>query len=203
MVAAAHDRSLDEIVPLPRRALRFPIELRMPPAFRADDRSTWPAVEGRVEYLDGRLLFMPPCGEIQQDVCAGVADALLAWGRSRPEFRVGLNEAGMLLRGSTRGADAAVWRRQGPSRAGFARVPPILAVEASGAEEDEAALRDKARWYLDAGVEIVWLVLHETRDVVVLTRAGESRHSVGERLPAHDALEGLAPAVADLFSRLG
>ena len=79
---------------------------------------------------------------------------------------------------------------------------PILAAEAAGREEDESALRDKARWYLDAGVEVVWLILPESRDVVVLVPGAESRHRREDRIPAHPALPGLEPNVADFFAQL-
>jgi len=37
------------------------------------------------------------------------------------------------------------------------------------------------------------------REVVVVTRAGASRHRSGERLPADALLPGLVPAVDELF----
>jgi Uma2 family endonuclease len=66
----------------------------------------------------------------------------------------------MLLHGDARGADAAIWRRSdvGPPDAHFQRVPPLLAIEVA-ADEDEAALREKARWYLGAGVQVAWIIL--------------------------------------------
>jgi len=51
-------------------------------------------------------------------------------------------------------------------------------------------------------VEVVWLLLPEAREVVVLTRAGESRHGRGDTLPAHPSLPGLTPAVAELFVQI-
>ena len=82
---------------------------------------------------------------------------------------------------------------------GLRFVPPVLAVEVTGRDENERELRDKARWYLAAGVPIVWLVLPEVREVVVVTEAGSSRHRSGERLPAHPLLPGLEPTVDELF----
>ena len=63
-------------------------------------------------------------------------------------------------------------------------------------------LRDKARWYLGSGVEIVWLVLPESREVVVVTAAGEERYGSGDHLPEQAALPALAPAVDDFFVQL-
>lgn len=110
----------------------------------------------------------------------------------------------MLLGADVRAADAAVWRSNdfGPMTHEYRRTPPVLAVEVAGRDEGEDTLRTKARWYLDAGVLVVWLVLPTTREVVVLTRAGEARCGAADRLEEHAALPGLAPATADPFAQL-
>ncbi len=97
----------DDTVPVPRM-VRFPVELRPPPGFRPEDPSTWPRVPGRLEYVDGRLVFMTPSGDIQQDVTGSVAGLLDRWLDDHPEFTFGTNEAGMILDGEVRAADAAV-----------------------------------------------------------------------------------------------
>lgn len=201
MTAALH---VDEWLHLPRAAVRFPIELRPPEGFVVEDVGSWPKIEGRIEFVDGRLLYMPPCGDVQQDVCAAVTGILFAWVRQHRQFIVGSNEAGMLLGGDARGADGAVWRRADAGRRSgrFRRVAPVLAVEVAGDEQGEPELRDKARWYLDAGVEIVWLVFPMTRDVLVLTRDGERRYAEGTRVPAGPSLPGLEPEVAEFFLQL-
>ncbi len=195
---------MDEVT-LPRPMVRFPVELRVPPGFRVDDPSTYPPVEGRLEYVQGRLWYMPPTGDIQQDVVPDVIHVLRTWSDAHPEFIVAGNEAGMILGGEARGADAAVWRRADVAqRTGrYRRVPPVLAVEVAGLDDDEARLRDKADWYLRNGVEVVWLVLPESREVVVVTPAGESRHGAEATLPPHASLPDLAPAVRRLFEQIG
>lgn len=193
----------DDAVVLRRTGVRFPIELR-PVGFQAEILRTWPDVDGRLEWVEGRLLYMPPCADTQQDVAVDMVFVLRAWSEARAEFVVGANEAGMKLGDDIRAADAAVWRRSdtGPSVGRLRRVPPILAVEVAGQDEDEAALREKARWYLHHGVQVVWLVLPETRQVVVLSADGESRHGVGEPLPQHEHLPGLAPKVDQFFKQV-
>ncbi len=183
---------------------RFPVELRPPPGFRPDRPETWPKVPGRLEYVGGRLLYLTPCGDRQLFVVGSVAGILDRWLDEHSEFTFGTNEAGLLLDHEARGADAAVWRRDslGPSSGGFIRVPPILAVEASGRDEGEAELRDKAAWYLDHAVQIVWIVLVDAREVLVLTRKGEVRCRQGERIPAAPELPGLEPAVERFFARV-
>jgi Uma2 family endonuclease len=125
MVHAPIDDAHAECLHLPRGAVAFPIRLRIPPGFRPEDPSTWPQLEGRLELVEGRIEYLPPCGGVQQDVVADLVGLLLAWRRSRPEFVVGANEAGMALGGEVRAADAAVWRAAdlGASTHQLRRVP--------------------------------------------------------------------------------
>lgn len=193
----------EEIVPVPRAAC-FPIELHPPPDFHPERPSTWPRVHGRLEFYRGRLYYMPPCGDLQQDVCVSVIGALERWVRRHPQFVVGGNEAGMLLGRDVRAADVAVWRRDrlGPYRGGYRRVPPILAVEVAGQDEGEVELREKTAWYLARGVRLVWIVLPEARQVLVLWSGGERRLAAGQRLPARRELPGLCPPVSAFFGQL-
>jgi Uma2 family endonuclease len=203
----------DDAVVLRRTGVRFPVELRLT-GFNADSLDTWPDVEGRLEWVEGKLLYMPPCAVTQQDVAADVVYVLRKWSETQPDFVIGGNEAGVKLGDDIRAADAAVWNRAevGPSRGKLRHIPPILAVEVAGQDEDEQVLRDKARWYLERGVAVVWIVLPESRRVIVLRRfidaSGaprtdhESRHELGERIPEDPALAGLTPNVAELFAQL-
>lgn len=193
----------DESITLPR-AIRFPIELIPPHGFDPELPKTWPQLSGRLEYVDGRLLYMPPCGEAQQYTATDVVITLGTWVRTHPEFLLGSNEAGMRRRGATRAADAAIWGRAdvGPVRRGLQRTPPILAVEVAGDDEDEQDLRTKGAWYLGAGVRIVWIVLPEPREVVVITPEKERRYHGGEVLAPEAALPDLAPSVDDFFVQL-
>jgi Uma2 family endonuclease len=195
----------DEVISLPR-AVRFPVEMIPPEEFDPEKLETWPQVAGRLEYVDGRLLFMPPCGDFQQDTTTDVVITLGGWVRKHPQFVLGTNEAGMRLEGATRAADAAVWRRAelGAYEGGFRRVPPVLAVEVEGADEgdSESALRSKAEWYLSVGVAVVWILLPRSREVLVISPKGEKRLSMRtsrERMPAHPALPELRPKVSEFF----
>ncbi|HKY39461.1 MAG TPA: Uma2 family endonuclease [Polyangiaceae bacterium] len=193
----------DDAVMLRRTGVRFPIELR-PVGTVIDEPSTWPAAEGRLELVEGRLLYMPPCADVQQDVTVDVVHLLRHWSETHPDYVVGGNEAGMKLGADIRAADAAVWRRAsvGPSVGRLRHVPPTLAVEVAGQDEDEAVLREKAGWYLRSGVAVVWLVLPESREVAVLCSGGETRYQRDDRLTEMEELPGLAPKVARFFAQL-
>ena len=193
----------EETIPVPG-TVRFPVELTPPEGFDPARLETWPRVEGRLEWVGGRLLYMPPCGDLQQDTVTDVVVALGVWVHSHPQFAVGTNEAGMRLGDDSRGADAAIWRRAEDDtyHGGFRRVPPLLAVEVAGRDENASELREKARWYLGAGVPIVWIVLPPEREVIVVTGEGERRYGASERLPANPALPDLAPMAGEFFVQI-
>ena len=198
------DSYTDDVVSVPRAAIRWPLEIPRPSGFRPEDPATWPDLQGRLEYVEGRLLFMPPCGDLQQDVAWSLPTVFEPWLTQNREFVGAANEAGMLLQGEIRAADGAIWRRVDvePRTGGFRRVPPILAVEIAGRDEDEANLREKARWYLDRGVAVVWLIFPETRELVILRPASESRHGAGQKLPSTPELPGLEVEVDRIFRQL-
>jgi Uma2 family endonuclease len=193
----------DDALMLRRTGVRFPIELR-PVGLDGSEPATWPVAEGRLEWVEGRLLYMPPCADIQQDVAVDLVHLLRKWSGAHPEFLVGGNEAGMKLGADIRAADAAVWAKAavGPSVGRLRHTPPVLAAEVAGQDEDEAVLRQKAAWYLRSGVPVVWLIIPESREVIVARERSESRHGRGERLPEAAELPGLVPEVAQFFSQL-
>lgn len=188
---------------LPRAQLRFPLPVKAPRGFRVERPSSWPRLEGRLEFVDGELLFMPPCADYQQDVSAETVRVLGNWSVEHPEFIVAGNEAGMVLGGEMRAADVAVWKRSvaGPHRGMFRRTAPVLAVEIAGEDEDEETLRAKARWYLGHGVEVVWLAFPRERAVTVVTTSGARRVRGARVLPA-GSLPGLAITARELFRQL-
>jgi Uma2 family endonuclease len=187
---------------VPADAVRWPVFPSSPEGFVPERGATWPTGPGRYEYVAGRLEYMPPCGEIQQVVAADVVGTLLSWRATHNEFRVGGNEAGMLLEGDVRGADAAVWRVTTKPEPGFARVPPLLAVEVGGATDTLEYLENKAQWYLAHGVEVIWIVMADTRLIRVITSSGRVDVAPDGKLPEHPSLPGLAPDVRAFFQQL-
>ncbi|MEW6433083.1 MAG: Uma2 family endonuclease [Myxococcota bacterium] len=188
-----------DVVTVPRALEKFPMAFEPGRGFSPSKPERWPRLPGRLEFYEERLHVTPPCGEQQAAIAANIVFLLAGWARAHAGFEVGANEAGMLLGGAVRAADAAVWRASSRRRSsGFHRRPPLLAVEVSGEDENEDMLMDKARWYLEQGVETVWLVLPEERQVVVVTAKGRKRVSAG-RLPAPAGMKDFQPALADVF----
>jgi Uma2 family endonuclease len=90
----------------------------------------------------------------------------------------------------------------GPPTGRFRRVPPVLAVEVAGVDDTVGFLTEKSRWYLDHGVEVVWLLIPASRSIRVLTPSGVVE-VVSDRVPGHPSLPGLEAPVEDLFRQLG
>ncbi len=194
----------DEMTVVPRAAISLPLAFPPPPGFRADDVGTWPPVEGRLEYLDGELLYMPPCAEHQQLTAADVTRTLMNWASQHPEFMVGSNEAGMMFGRDVRAGDAVVYRESDLAvrNEGLIRAIPVLVVEISGRDEPIDYLRSKAQWYIDRGVAVVWLISPQDRTVHVVTQGSEERYQVGEQLSAHAELPSLTPTVDELTEQV-
>jgi Uma2 family endonuclease len=135
---------------------------------------------------------------------ADVVGVLAVWRADHPEFVVGTNEAGMLLGGEVRAADAAVRRRADLSAptGGFPRVAPILAIEVAGRDDTIELLSAKARWYLSHGTAVVWLLDPPRRVVHVVTPEGEHELGAAQLVPPIAALPGLRTTVAALFAQL-
>lgn len=193
-----------ELVPVPRVAVSLPLPLPQPDGFDAARLETWPHVEGELEYVGGRLLYMPPSADFQQDTVADVVGVLKSWWHDHRDFVIATNEAGMHLGGETRAADAAVWRKSDLSGyvGGLRRAPPLLAIEVAGSYDTDDRLREKAAWYLAHGVLVVWLLFPVQRRAVVVTPTEEISLELGERIPVHSALPMLEPALAELFEQV-
>jgi Uma2 family endonuclease len=193
-----------EYLRFPVDALMLPMELRPPDGFDPDDLGTWPDIDGSLEYVDGRLLYMPPGGDRQGVTTVDVAFVLASWQREHPEVEVYGADIGIKLGRDIRGADAAVWRRAdlGPMTGGAITRAPILAVEICGRFQTEADLRERSKWYFRHGVPIVWIVLPREREVVVLEGGRETRYRRGDTIAESTELPGLRAQVNELFRQL-
>lgn len=55
----------------------------VPPRFLVEDLATWPDLRDRMELVEGRPLFAPPCADYAQDVAISVAVVLGSWAEAQ------------------------------------------------------------------------------------------------------------------------
>lgn len=77
---------------------------------------------------------------------------------------------------------------------------PDLAVEVKSPSDTLKKMREKARYYLSNGTQLVWLVNPETRLIEVYTADEEEVLKDGHLLLGHDVLPGFELAVSDIFA---
>jgi len=82
----------------------------------------------------------------------------------------------------------------------FADLAPDLAVEIISPEDNFLKVMNKVDAYLEQGTQIVWVVIADTREVLVCTAA--SKHSVRDVLTAPELLPGFELPVEKIFEGL-
>lgn len=82
----------------------------------------------------------------------------------------------------------------------FADLAPDLAVEIISPEDNFLKVMNKVDAYLEQGTQIVWVVIADTREVLVCTAA--SKHSVRDVLTAPELLPGFELPVSKIFEGL-
>ncbi len=82
----------------------------------------------------------------------------------------------------------------------FPEMAPDLAIEIVSSDDNFNKVLGKVDAYLEQGVHIVWLIIPETREVLVCT--AHNKHSVREKLAAPELLPGFELVVDEIFADL-
>jgi len=186
----------------PRRSLRL-----LTAADLAALPSELPSGPVKYELDNGRLLIMSPPGETHGSVQATVAHLLKVHGQKKGHGKAMAEVTVILRRRPDRvvGPDAAfVMKRSLPtrtSRENYLETIPELVVEVRSKNDTLSELRSKAQDYLQAGVQIIWVIDPAAKTVTVF-RSGESPQILREddTLTAKGVIPGFKVPVAELFS---
>lgn len=82
----------------------------------------------------------------------------------------------------------------------FPSLAPDLAVEIISPDDSFFKVMEKVDEYFSAGTQLVWLVIPNTREVLVCT--AERKYSVRDRLTAPELLPGFELPVSEIFEAL-
>jgi Uma2 family endonuclease len=163
-----------------------------------------------VELERGEIIEMPPPGKYHGFVCGNVARILGNYSVQQGRGYVCTNDAGLIVErdpDTVRGPDvtfcddnqtAETMERQ------FAQRPPVLAVEVISPNDRLNRTVLRVSQMLNLGVQIVWVVDPETRDVSVY-RPGQAPRLVrgDDELAGEECLPDFRCRASEFFQRPG
>jgi Uma2 family endonuclease len=165
-----------------------------------------PSGDMRYELDDGRLIVMPPPGDIHGAVQAKIVTQFMIQGEFRGLGRV-RSEVGLVLRRNPdrlTGPDAvfvtAALLPLRRSSEGYLETIPELVVEVRSPNDTGPAVQAKVDEYLAAGVLVVW-VADPADQTITAHRPNQPPHVFGatDTLTIPDIIPGFQFPVADLF----
>jgi Uma2 family endonuclease len=159
------------------------------------------------ELDNGRLIIMPPPGDIHGAVEANVAADLKIQGERRSLGKARCGDVGIVLwRDPDRvvGADVAfIANRSLPIRQspeGYLETIPDLVVEVLNKNDTQPKVLSKVADYLTAGVQVVWVLDPAKRTVTAHRRNQEPQvFAETDTLTVEDIIPGFQVSVRDLF----
>lgn len=183
----------------PKRLLTVADVARMP--------SELPSGPVLYELDNGRLIIMPPPGELHGAYESNLVTELKIQGERRGLGKVRSGDVGIILwRDPDRlvGADAVfIALRSLPvrrSKEGYLETIPDLALEVRSKNDTDAEVEAKVSDYLKAGVRVVWVVEAHRRTVTAYRRGRKPRvFRNGDILTVEDIIPGFAMKVSDVF----
>ena len=151
--------------------------------FTAEEFFDWvelPANRGRrFELRAGEVIEMPPAGKYHGFVCGNVAGILRNFAIARKKGYVCTNDAGVIVSrdpDSVRGPDVTFYEDQETAddmQRQYASAPPVLAVEVVSPGDRINDVMQRVAQLLSRGVQTVWLVDPEARDVSICRSGAE------------------------------
>ncbi|MCE9555586.1 MAG: Uma2 family endonuclease [Planctomycetes bacterium] len=162
----------------------------------------------RCELVAGELrMLFSPAGWEHGEIVMRISGILWEYIRPRKLGRMFGAETGFLLErnpDTVRGPDVAFVARenipeQKPKEA-FWPGAPDLAVEVLSPSDRIGEVNEKTRAWLDAGVQLLWVIDPEPRTVAVYRSAGDVKIlTTSEVLDGEDVVRGFRCPVADIF----
>lgn len=158
------------------------------------------------ELVRGEVIELPSPRKPHGVVCMRVGSALMAFADQRGFGYLTCNDSGLILErdpDTVRGPDVALYEDANTFaelHPKYGEVPPRLAVEVLSPSDRLGKVMRKIMDYLHNGVELVWLIDPETRNVTVY-RPGKEAYVVEENqeLTGEEVLPGFRCLVSEFF----
>ncbi|HEY2882507.1 MAG TPA: Uma2 family endonuclease, partial [Pirellulales bacterium] len=158
------------------------------------------------ELHQGRFVSMSPTGRRHGNLQSRISAALQTQGEAKGHGEA-FTETGVIIASSPDtvvGPDVAfVTKRKMPiceSKEGYLQTIPELVVEIRSKNDSIAELNQKVADYLQAGVQLAWIVDHESNTVSEHRRGIEPlSRGLQDTLQCDDIIPGFRLPLADLF----
>jgi len=162
------------------------------------------------ELEDGRVVEVPPPGELHGVICAWIASLLWGYVRQRKRGYVCSNDTGLLVRrdpDTVSGPDILLFDESRPLEQMSHRYTdrlPLLIVEVLSPNDRIGRVTRRITRFLRRGVPMVWLVDPDARDVTVYRPDQDPVLFEGDaELLVGDVLAGFQGRLTDLFTLPG
>jgi Uma2 family endonuclease len=160
-----------------------------------------PDDDNRYELIGGVIVRMPPPQEehgiIGTKVILALAPYCLAHGLSEKIA----TEVGYQLWGNNTvlAPDVSIIRSPRASSETYSSVAPLLAVEIASPSQGRPFLNDKARAFIAAGTQMVWILWPDTKTVDIYTASGMVSLGMQDTIDGGTVLPGFTSPVANVF----
>jgi Uma2 family endonuclease len=180
-----------------------------PVLMTAEELFRLPEDGNHYELVDGRLVRMSPTGGEHGLISMRLLGAVYRFVDENHLGEVFPGETGFWIStedepNTVLAPDLAFVRAGQADQArtqGYPRMAPDLVAEVASPSQRRSEMRAKAQRWLDAGVEIVWVVLPTARGVEVFRSGAQSALlSVDDELSGEDVLPGFVYSVRELFA---
>lgn len=167
-----------------------------------------PANGALEELVDGKVITMPPPGAEHGFIALNIGAELRAFVKPRKLGWVTSNDSGTILKhdpDSVRGPDVAYYsiERVPALPQGYFEVSPDLVVEVISPSDSASYVQKKVVQYLEAGVQLIWVVYPASRDVVVYHSLDRVQHLTEQQsLDGGSVLPGFTYRIAELFGEI-
>jgi Uma2 family endonuclease len=164
-------------------------------------------VEGKAELVDGKLVLMPPTGDLHGTASLNIGTSLKLYQRERGGGRPYADNVGFVVSPRRSFSPDAAWYTGPRTRERFLEGVPEFAAEVRSKEDygpaAERRMAAKRADYFAAGTRVVWDVDVLREEVIRVYRADDPEHPTvyqrGELAEAEPAVPGWRMPVDELF----
>jgi Uma2 family endonuclease len=153
------------------------------------------------EMIEGVIVRMPPPQEDHGEIITLVNAVLIPYCFSHGMRGKLLAEVGYQLWGNKTvlAPDLSVIQSRRASSDTYSTIAPLLAIEIASPSQSHPFFQDKAKAFITAGTQMVWVLWQDTKTIDVYTAGGVVSLGLSDIIDGDSVLPGFTCPVVDLF----